>query len=141
MPIVTRYFYNDILQRCVAGLRRGLRSRKAGRVRGLREKKDAEANQYGDPVVPRPALHQWIEEREFFDSGIIMSDEEYYGQGLEMYGPYEDEDYYFDPSFEQVIDSSIQKSLDKAISSDLVPLSKKIDDLAGPSPSLPSGDT
>ncbi|KAJ1135658.1 hypothetical protein NDU88_002096 [Pleurodeles waltl] len=47
---------------------------------------------------------------------------ESYEQGLEIYGPYEDEDYYFEPCMEHVIDSSIQKSLDKEISSALQPV-------------------
>ncbi|KAJ1136269.1 hypothetical protein NDU88_002686 [Pleurodeles waltl] len=62
---------------------------------------------------------------------LCMSDYETFDQGPEVYGAQEDEDYYYDESMEEVIEKSVPKSLDKALSWTLQPNSQCLEELAG----------
>ncbi|KAJ1088038.1 hypothetical protein NDU88_001197 [Pleurodeles waltl] len=72
-----------------------------------------------------------------------MSEYGPFEQGLEAYGPIEDEDYYYGDVSIEVIDQFVQRSIDKALSSALKPISKRLKELSGcseaPSSSLPTG--
>ena len=54
-----------------------------------------------------------------------MSEYDTCDQGLEAYGPTEDEDYFYDDGLEEVIDHSVKRSLNAVISSALLPISKR----------------